>query len=77
MATKGCDLDRCKAVDLGFIHDSLKLRHKNVKKCEPHMATAMLIRVEETLCCTLYRTLRRKTYEITHEIQQFAGHRGV
>ena len=31
-ANKGCDLDRCKAVDLGFIHDSLKLRLKNVKK---------------------------------------------
>ena len=32
MANKGCDLDRCKAVGLGFIHDSLKIRHKNVKK---------------------------------------------
>ena len=43
MASKGCELDRCKAVDLGFIHDSLKLRHKNLKKkCEPYMATAML-----------------------------------
>ena len=43
MASKGCELDSCKAVDLGFIHDSLKLRHKNVKKkCEPYMATAML-----------------------------------
>ena len=32
MAFKGCELDRCKAVDLGFIHDSLKL-HK-AQKCE-------------------------------------------
>ena len=24
----------------------VKLRHKNVKKCEPYMATAMLIRVK-------------------------------
>ena len=46
MATKGCDLDRCKAVDLGFIHDFLKLRHKNeTKQGEPNVATAMLIRV--------------------------------
>ena len=45
MANKGCDLDRCKAVDQGFIHDSLKLRLKNgEQKCEPYMDTAMLIR---------------------------------
>ena len=36
-ATKGCDLDRCKSVDLGFIHDSLKLKHKNVKRSVSHI----------------------------------------
>ena len=37
IATKGCDLDRCKSVDLGFIHDSLKLKHKNVKRSVSHI----------------------------------------